>query len=323
MKIQNKSTYASSGTISEVNVKIISVIRSDSATWVFCEGWLPLLPHCVLRYCCVCCECCGLSARVLRVSVVSCLSVVVSVVCEVDAHDCVLHSGAGCVYYYVPSREHCVSGAYYCVAVVCTTACRVQYCMQSTALRAVIWCILCVLLRADPVHIVRIAACGVHYCVLYSGAYFALLIIWLLVFFKAISFAFRSLHVFDSTFQRQGCSWYAAMRVWTASRFHSMTGIFTLWQPQGSWWVGGEYTNTADTRMAPGVVASYGPPKPWSRWYTVPRQSQSTFGPVSCPCPCHSPLCEPPSATVRLQQPKGLVYDFTSLLCLWNNYPSV
>ena len=47
MKIQNKSTYASSGTISEVNVKIISVIRSDSLReyfvrvdilWVFCEG---------------------------------------------------------------------------------------------------------------------------------------------------------------------------------------------------------------------------------------------------------------------------------------------
>ena len=30
MKIQYKSTYASSGTISEVNVKVISVIKSDS-----------------------------------------------------------------------------------------------------------------------------------------------------------------------------------------------------------------------------------------------------------------------------------------------------
>ena len=32
MKIQYKSMYASSGTISEINVKVIYVIRSDSAT---------------------------------------------------------------------------------------------------------------------------------------------------------------------------------------------------------------------------------------------------------------------------------------------------
>ena len=30
--------YASSGMISDVNVKVISVIRSDFAAWLSCEG---------------------------------------------------------------------------------------------------------------------------------------------------------------------------------------------------------------------------------------------------------------------------------------------
>ena len=77
------------------------------------------------------------AALLLRraVSVVCCklFECSVSVVCVVDAHDCVQTTTAAC---------------------------------RSTTL-----------LRPDPVHIVCTAACGVHYCVLYSGECFALLII--------------------------------------------------------------------------------------------------------------------------------------------------